>query len=129
MSVSLQILQDDLLKIWSAIEMHQISLTVGLLFCLLILKMNLHQIDRRDFTTELMYTIFITFCVLTLVIVVPDSMRKNSSLGSQIILTVIASSIAFLRWNIRPSSTRRRNQNQQTSRSVTGSKGAENGKA
>ena len=99
MSDSLQILQDDLWKLWSEIEMAQISMAVGILFTLAILKMSLATIDRRDFVTQLMYAVYIILVFLTLLIVVPDTMRTQSPRETQLICTIVATFIAFIRWN------------------------------
>jgi hypothetical protein len=99
MSASLQILRDDMIKLWSEIGMSQISTAVGLVFCIVMLKLNLTKVDRRDFITELMYVCYITFSFLTLLIVVPDLMRTQSSPETMLILTVIAVFVAFIRWS------------------------------
>jgi len=99
MSASLQILQDDLIKLWSEIGMSQIAMAIGLLFCMVILKMKLDKVDRRDFITELMYVGYITFAFLTLLVVVPDLMRPQSSPETMLLMTVIAVFVAFIRWN------------------------------
>jgi hypothetical protein len=99
MSASLQILRDDLIKLWSEIEMSQISMAVGILFCLLILKMNLRGIDRRDFISEIMYVGYVVLVFLTLLVVVPDLLRAQSTLETHLLMTVTAVFVGFIRWN------------------------------
>ena len=127
MSVSLQILRDDLIKIWSSIEMHQISMALGLMFCLIILKLSIQKIDRRDFITEIMYTIFVAFCFLTLLVVVPDTSRTRTSLASQLVVAMLGAAFGFFRWNTSQGKQIRKKDALSGAKGPTKSSGAANG--
>jgi hypothetical protein len=79
--------------------MAHIATAVGILFCIVILKMSLQVIDRRDFITELLYVTYIMLAFLVLLIVVPDMMRPQSSPETQLLVTMCAVFAAFIRWN------------------------------
>lgn len=101
MGNSLQILRDDLLKLWAEVGNVEIAMTIGIIFFLVLLKMTLNGIDPRDVITELMYVVFVTFTVLVLTIVVPDLWRPRTGMEAMLVTFVVGTFIGLLRWNIR----------------------------
>jgi len=94
----------DTLKAFGDIAPADWMMLFGGLLWLIILKLSLRQIDRRDHQTGLTYIFFMTAAGVTLMIALPSRFRTTTDFSkTQVVLCLLLLIIAAMRWFMQPS--------------------------
>jgi len=94
----------DTFKAFGDIAAADWMMLFGGMLWLIILKLSLRQIDRRDHQTGLTYIFFMTAAGVTLMVALPSRFRADAGFSkTQLVMCLLLLMVAAMRWYLQPS--------------------------
>ena len=96
----------DTFKAFGDIAAADWMMLFGGMLWLIILRLSLRQIDRRDHQTGLTYIFFMTAAGVTLMVALPSRFRASAGFSkTQLVMCLLLLIVAAIRWYLQPSAS------------------------
>ena len=92
---------NDVVELARVLDLTDMAVPLGFLVWAVIILLPLHKIDRRCRTTMVVYVMFCVSAGITLIIVLPQAYIRSMPIQTQIVVAVVMTACAILRWNVR----------------------------